>query len=81
MASRAHQSLTVRTIKKSGTGPGERPSIDIIAVRRTGYCNIWVNGTHYYYDRKEELKNLNEVDMHNYFPGTEKKGVIVISRK
>ncbi len=78
---RAYQRLTVRKIKKKGEEPGSRPVFKVFAVRKTGYYNLWINGKHYYYDRREEVNNIKQVDMHNYFIGAEKKGTIVVRRK
>lgn len=76
MPSRAFQQLIV--IKGKGKRNNKRT---IIAVRKTGYYNLWINGTHYYYNEKEIVNNIKELDMKDYFPVNNKKGVIVIQKK
>lgn len=75
---RAYQRLRVFGKKKNARTTGK-----MVWLRaRTGYYNVTINGKHYYYNQKEEVARLKDVDMHDYFPSTsDKKGIVVVRRK
>lgn len=77
MPSRAYQGLVVFGKKKGNRGTGKLLWISA----KTGYKDVWINGTHYYYNEKEIVNNIKELDMKDYFPVNNKKGVIVIQKK
>lgn len=51
---------------------------------RTGYVDVTINGTRFYYNDKYQYSDISKVDLFNIQTDQEnknKKGIIVISRK
>lgn len=57
----------------------------LVMMKRTGFCDVWIGKTHFYYDEKEEYKSVDQIDMHAAFNSdrrtTTKKGKIVVKKK
>lgn len=50
-----------------------------IAIRRTGYYNVWINGRHYYYDYRQQGRiNLSSLPTDT---SKKKKQTIVVRRR
>lgn len=76
--SRAYQGMAIFERKKPKTGRG------LVLMKRTGFVDVTVNGTRFYYNDKYKYSDISKVDLFNIQTDQEnknKKGIIVVSRK
>lgn len=82
MPSSLSQQVIILSGKKKKNG---NQASDIIIVKKTGYLNLWVNGTHFYYNYVGQYPNASDIDIQkivqNYQDQQNRKQVIVIRRK
>lgn len=83
MPARAKQSLFIMNHKDNK----KRPTI--IAIQKTGYVNVWINGTHYYKsqnNQKQSYSSLNNVNWQkamtpNYQSATKKQTIVIMKKR
>ena len=76
---RAFQSLRVIRLNSDT----KKPVLNILVSKKTGYMNVTINGTLFYYNLTQAFKDPNDIDFDeiaNYQNTTGKK-VIVVKRK
>lgn len=81
MPSRKYQKVLIWGGKK-GT---KKENQFVVMMKKTGFHDVWIGKTHFYYDEKEEYKSVDQIDMHAAFNPdrrtTTKKGKIVVKKK
>lgn len=71
---------------KGKTGKVKPPSYLLVS-KKTGFVDVWINGTHIYYDydEKEQYNSVSDIDMKSAFDPdrrtTTKKQKIVVKKK
>lgn len=78
MASRAYQRVLVFGRSEPRTGNV------LVAMARTGFVDVTVNGQRFYYNEKQTYNNFNKVDIPTIMKLQENKGrrgIIILSRR
>lgn len=81
MPSYIRQGLTIFSIKNKRKKNNK--DLDFVFIRKTGYYNIWIDGTHYYYSSAKDVDEVNTNNLSNAFNSWNPppRGTIVITRK
>lgn len=78
MPSHIFQGIVIFSKKK-----GRKNDNLILGIAKTGYYNIWIDGTHYYYSSAKDVDEVNTNNLSNAFNSWNPppRGTIVITRK
>lgn len=81
MPSRKSQKVIIWGGKKGTKNEGKF----FVMMKRTGFHDVWIGNSHFYYDEQEQYNSVDEIDMKAAFNPdrrtTTKKGKIVVKKK